>query len=300
MLAPSTLHIFWDLFGQLAKNGVAIYMDSSAYPIARWGVERAAVYGVPVQSFPNHDADALRWQLRQDARRRLRPLVVADGFSPGSGKPAPIAAYLEIVRMYGGQLILDDTQALGIFGHSPSLGAPYGRGGGGMLRWSRIGGPDVLVASSLAKGFGVPVAVLAGSNTVIGHFEGKSETRVHSSPPSIAVIHAANQALALNQLRGDDLRLRLVDLVRYFRNRLKKAGFSTTGGLFPVQTLVPIPMLDARTLHGDLLRLGVGTVLHRSGVGLRGRISFVITARHTPQEIDHAVDALVHAAGMKT
>ena len=59
-LAPSTLHLFWDLFAVLADNPIAIYIDAGAYPIARWGIERAASRGVPVRSFRHHDADALR------------------------------------------------------------------------------------------------------------------------------------------------------------------------------------------------------------------------------------------------
>src|ERR1700722_10436285 len=42
VLAPSTLHLYWVLFDVLARDGVAIYADGGTYPIARWGVERAA------------------------------------------------------------------------------------------------------------------------------------------------------------------------------------------------------------------------------------------------------------------
>lgn len=255
-LGPSTLHLFWDLFKVLGNGRVGIYLDAGVYPIARWGVERAAARGVPVQCFPHHDAKALRQRLRQDASRRLRPVVVTDGFCPGCGGPAPITAYLESTRAFGGYLVLDDTQALGILGHSPGPDASYGRGGGGSLRWSNVSGPEVLVVSSLAKGFGVPVAVLAGSNAMVQWFEDKSETRVHCSPSSIAVIHAAEHALAVNEKHGDALRLRLAQRVRYFRNRLAQIGWPTTGGLFPVQTLMPIPTLDTRKLHTQLLRRG--------------------------------------------
>jgi hypothetical protein len=198
-LAPSTLHLFWDLFGMLPNHGVAIYISGGTYPIARWGVERAAARGVPVRSFPHHDAAALWRQLQRDASRQLRPVVVADGLCPDCGAPAPVAAYLENVRAFGGLLILDDTQALGVLGSAPKPDAPYGHDGGGSLPWSGVGGPDVLVGSSLAKGFGVPVAVLAGSETMIGRFKATSETRVHCSPPSLAVIHAAEGALEVNR-----------------------------------------------------------------------------------------------------
>lgn len=88
----STLHLFWDLFGMLSRQRVAIYVDAGAYPMARWGVERAAAHGARVRSFLHHDAEALRRHLGHDARSRVRPLVVADGFCPGCGKSAPLAA----------------------------------------------------------------------------------------------------------------------------------------------------------------------------------------------------------------
>jgi 8-amino-7-oxononanoate synthase len=295
-LSSSTLHLFWDLFTVLARGRVAIYVDAATYAIAHWGVERAAARGVPVRRFPHQDTEALRQQLKQDARSGLQPLVVADGFYLGYGGPAPTAAYLEAVRDYGGQLILDDTQALGIFGHSPGLDAPYGRGGGGSLRWSNVGGPDVLVVSSLAKGFGVPVTVLAGSQVMVRHFEVSSQTRVHCSPPSTTLIHAAEHALTVNENFGDRLRLRLAQLVLYFRNKLKEIRLSATGGLFPVQTLGPVPEINTATLHDHLLRFGIRTVLHRERNGHCLRLSFLITAIHTQSDIDRAVDALARIA----
>jgi 8-amino-7-oxononanoate synthase len=295
VLVPSTLHVFWDLFGMLARAKVIIYMDAGVYPIAQWGIERAAARGVPVRSFPHHDAEALWGQLRQDAPRRARPLVVTDSFCPGCGKPAPLVAYLESARSYNGLLILDDTQALGIFGHAPGPQTPYGKGGGGALCRSNMSGPDILVGSSLAKGFGVPVAVLAGSEVMLHRFTMQSETRTHSSSPSMAVIHAAMDALAVNQECGDTLRLRLAQRVRHFRTHLAETGFSATGGLFPVQTLTPLPILNAGVLHERLLRLGVRTVLRRSHNGNGPRISFLLTALHRLQDIDRAVEALTYA-----
>ncbi len=299
VLAPSTLHLFWDIFGVLSGERVAVYMDSGVYPVARWGVERAVSRGVPARSFSHHDPDSLRHKLRGKGLSRLRSLVVTDGFCPACGDPAPIASYIEITRTFEGYLIIDDTQALGILGYDPGPSAPYGRGGGGILSSSGIGGPDVILISSLAKGFGVPVAVLAGSSTVVRLFEAESETRVHSSPPSTAVIHAAEHALALNQKDGEVLRLRLAKLVGQFRDRLRNAGFSYSGNLFPVQTLILPDDFDSSALHSRLLQLGVHTVLHRSRNGNNPRISFIITARHTPRDIDRAVDTLEHAAGIK-
>jgi 8-amino-7-oxononanoate synthase len=290
ILAPSTLHLFWDLFGMVRGGEYAIYLDAGAYPVARWGAERAAAGGVPLHSFAAGDVAALRRLLRQ--HRGLRPIVVTDGFRPGGGA-VPLEAYLACVQTYGGQLIVDDTQSLGIFGHSANAVWPYGIGGGGSLRRRRVGGRDVVVVSSLAKAFGVPLAVLAGSGALIDRFEAASETRVHCSPPSLAAIHAAEHALDLNDEHGDALRLRLAQNVRRFRRGLAVAGLGAAGGLFPVQTLQLPEGVDAPELHSRLLGEGIRTYLQRR----RGRpcLSFIITAGHRGSEIDEAVAAVAGA-----
>jgi 8-amino-7-oxononanoate synthase len=295
-LGTSTLHVFWDLFGILARERVAIYVDAGTYPIARWGVERAAARSVATYTFAHHDPDALRRQLNWEARTGIRPVVVTDGFCPGCGKPAPLAAYLESVRVFGGQLVLDDTQALGIFGSSPGYAVPYGRGGGGMLRWSNINGSDLLVVSSLAKAFGVPVAVLAGTKLAVREFEEKSETRVHCSPPSVAVVHATRHALEVNGQHGDALRSRLASLVTHFRQRTAEAGFRFNGGLFPVQTLMSASETEPARLHDALQKAGIPTVLHQARNGHGPRISFLITARHAREEIDRVAGALTEGS----
>ena len=300
LLAPSTLHLFWDLFGILGNEPTAIYLDSGAYPIARWGVERAAGKGTRVREFSHHSPEVLRRLLQRQKGRNARPLIVTDGFCPACGRPAPVAEYLACARIHGGLLIIDDTQSLGILGHSPCRAAPYGRGGGGVLRRFGIHDPEIILVSSLAKGFGVPMAVLSGSRESIGLFEERSETRVHCSQPSSAVIHAALHAIRVNSVSGDALRLRLARLVARFRGGLADAGLSTTGGIFPFQTLVPVPRIDSASLHENLLRRGVKAVLHKGGRGKAPLVSFIITARHTPFEIDQAVEIIDEIVNSET
>ncbi len=132
VLGASTLHLFNDLFGMLAgRNDVAIWIDEAAYPIARWGADRAAACGVPVRVFASHDAQAL-WKA-MNANRKARPVIVTDGFCPIRGEPAPLADYARCAAAGNGLLIVDDTQALGVFGRR-GAGDPYGSGGGGSIR----------------------------------------------------------------------------------------------------------------------------------------------------------------------
>ena len=294
-LSPSTLHVFWDLCTAIAGLQPAIFLDRGTYPVAWWGVERAAARGVPVHVFGHHDARSLQRKLAAGIADR-RPVIVADGFCPSCGRCAPIAEYLALAREYGGYLVLDDTQALGICGHSPSPEAPYGKGGGGMLRRANAGGPEVVLVSSMAKGLGVPMAILSGSGEIVERFEAQSETRVHCSPPSIASLHAAEHALHRNHVEGDAVRSRLAHLVKCFRDRIRGAGLAVDGSLFPAQVLSAAPGLSAVDLHSKLLQSGVRGVLHRVRPGGKPGISFLITARHTFQELEWTVDTLFRIA----
>jgi len=294
-LVPSALHLFWDLFGIFAREKVRIYLDSGTYPIACWGVERAAAMGTPVHRFPHHDSDAARRAIGRDIRSGRRPVIVADGFCPGCGSAAPLVRYLRCVAPYDGHLVIDDTQALGIFG-VPHAGAPYGSGGGGSLRLQGIHSANVILGSSLAKGFGAPVAALCGCEALVRRFEMCSETRVHASPPSVAAIHAAEQALLINSRCGDALRKRLQRLIDYFRSKIRRLGLRVAGGIFPVQTLASNSAFDTSELHHRLVAAGVNTVLHRDRSGPDSRLSFLITAAHRVEEIDLAIATLKAAS----
>jgi len=298
VLGPSTLHLFWDLFGLLGREGAEIYLDEGTYPLGRWGVERAGSLGATVRTFPHGDVGTLRRLLKRRAGRK-RPVVVADGMSAVHYTPLPVRAYLGSVQDAGGLLVLDDTQALGILGTAPTSQAPYGWGGGGSLRFHGLSAGEsrnsVLLVSSLAKAFGAPVAVLSGSREQVARWRTRSETRVCCSPPSVAAIRAAERALALNASRGDELRQALARRVRFFHRRLAQAGFSATRTLFPVQTLLKLAAFDARRAHRFLAKRGIEAVLRKDAKSGAPRLTFVFTVRHSRTAIDVAVQALREA-----
>lgn len=325
-LGTSTLHLFWDLFGQLSstplrirsllspvepmgnfgfesdrsvtRQNVAIYVDEHAYPIARWGVERAASYGTHVGYFKHHSAEALKHKVEQDIHAR-RPIIVTDGLCPSCGCVAPLNDYLEIVQQHDGLLIIDDTQAFGVLGKlSPSAkgerSTPYGRGGGGSLPYRAIQSPRIIGVNSLAKAWGVPVAVLSGSDRVVRDFEFRSQTRVHCSPPSAAVIQGAKHALRVNRVRGDQLRQILSERVVYLHSQLSQVGLRSNGEFFPVQTLRLPKWIDPWHLYRGIRRHGLRTILQKSCRFGRPQITLILTTKHSFDEIDWAIDILAY------
>jgi 8-amino-7-oxononanoate synthase len=291
-LFPSTLHLFFDLFEVLRREGVRLYVDEGAYPIARWGAERAAAHGVLLRKIPHYDPIAAQAMIDKDHRSGLRPVILADGFCPDRGLAAPLKQFLNCVIPDSGYVVLDDTQALGIFGEAPDQANPYGRGGGGSLRLHNIRSPAVIVGSSLAKGFGAPLAVLGGNAQLMRQFMRRSRTRVHCSPPSIAALHAAEHALALNRKRGDAIRRRLAELVARFREQLYKMGISVAGGRFPMQTPVLDPHFRVAQVHRVLREAGVQALLVPNRGTPGAKLLFVINASHSFDDVDQAAKTL--------
>jgi 8-amino-7-oxononanoate synthase len=312
-LLPSTLHLYRDLFGMLAAGygaaalrssawrspacarpedapasaarRYALLVDAAAYPIARWGVECAASRGMPVVRFRHGDSAALARLAQALWRQGWATVVLADGYTPGDARPPPLRAYADIVANRGGWLVLDDTQALGILGP----------GGGGSVRLHGLQGAPVLAGASLAKGFGAPLAVLAGPAQAIQRFEQCSETRVHTSPPSVAVIAAARQALRINARHGARLRRLLAARIAQLRQALAALGLACHGGAFPVQ-VVPLPeRVRSQPQLADALadRLQALLLQTRDGPAL----GLLLRADHGEQEVARAAELLANAIG---
>ncbi|NHZ35074.1 aminotransferase class I/II-fold pyridoxal phosphate-dependent enzyme [Massilia rubra] len=279
-LLPSTLHLFCDLFDLLAREPLAILVDGASYPIARTGAERAAARGTPLTVFAPADVDGARRLARSARQQGRRPLILADGYSPGAPGPPPLAAYAALMREAGGWLVLDDTQVVGLFGAA----------GGGSLRRHGVQGPHVVVGSSLSKAFGAPLAVLCASTELVRRFGQSSQARVHSSPPSVAAIRAALAALRINRAHGDQLRSRLWRRVAQWRLGAARHGIALHASAFPVQTLALRRDIDGDALHACLRRAGVDAVLQRAGA--RATLSFIVTARHAPDDIERALALL--------
>lgn len=290
-IGPSTFHLFWDLFGILAQKRITIHLDDGAYPIAKWGIERASAASLSVKTFKHHDADRLSRQIQRTKGKR--PVIVTDGFCSLCGKTAPLADYLTIIKRFGGYLVIDDTQALGILGHYPAQYKPYGLDGGGSLRWHGIQDPHIISICSLAKGFGVPLAILSGSGRFVRKFERTSDTRLHCSPASIVDIHAAEHALNVNRLKGDLLRKKLARNVAQFQRYLRDAEIAHQGGTFPVQAL-PVPKQIAEQIHQRLRQHGVAAILQLSCVDRTPHVCLIITARHDSAQLDTAANVLIN------
>jgi 8-amino-7-oxononanoate synthase len=291
-LAPSTLHLFWDLFHLLQRTRrTVLLLDAGAYPILRWAARASC--SRRVMTFAHHDAGELAALAERLRRNGQRPVVVTDGYCPGCNRTAPLRAYADVCDAHGGLLVLDDTQALGVLGRNPTASSAFGDGGGGSVRWHALSGRRIVVGASLAKGFGAPLAVLAGPQPLLRRYLAESRTRLHCSPPSVAAIHAARRALNYTAICGALLRERLARLAARLRERLGQAGLAAVGKLpFPVQSFRTRTADDAMRLHRRLFDAGVRALVTAGCDNAIPRLTFIITAKHGERDIDRAGDAI--------
>lgn len=299
LLAPSTLHVFWDIITTLGRSN-AVLIDEAMYPVGRWGSMRAALQGVPVASFPANDTERLGRLIHSYRQQNRIPWIVTDGWNVTQGKPAPLGQYLELLKSCSKSVLLvDDTQAFGILGQHPNARLPYGTGGGGCLPYLELQSPKILTITSLAKGLGVPVAVLAGSANQIRRYRQNSEVRVHTSPVSNLHAWAAWQALQNDRSTGDALRSQLYQNVVLFKQTVQPV--STTGGWFPIQKLALQEAQAVFALYHRLRQQGVQSLLLTNDrQPTVPEIAFCIRADHTTAVIldtCHQINAILNEDG---
>lgn len=285
VLGQSSFHLFWDLFQMLAKNRIAIYLDRAAYPVSSQAAQPLVARGIPIHVFSHFRPAVLKRQLENASSANTQPVVVVDGYCPGCGRFAPVRELSALLKPYSGMLLIDDTQALGIFGEKPHEHSMYGIGGGGSLRCLGIDNPNIVLISSLAKGFGVPAAMLGGNASMVEQFKTHSQTRLYMSPPSCLEVLAIEHALRLNQSVGDKIRAQLAMLVQLFRNLLAAGHLQLSGGTFAIQSLTGFPASFLHAMFQHLRNKGILCLLHRQRCRKHLSLSFVISAAHTTAQI---------------
>lgn len=263
-VGTSSLHLFTDLIGGLSASRHVLLLDAGCYPIASWAAERARGRGVRVSRFRHFDADALAGQLKPLQAGRRRPIIVTDGLCTECGRIAPLPDYVALAHRYGGVVVVDDTQAVGLLGRRDGICRPYGNGGGGSLRWHGLAGnPRCLIIASLAKTFAAPLAALCATDELANHFRRQSQTALHCSPPSTPTLLAARHALALNDAIGNRQRHRLALSIRTLRRGLASLGLTVRGGFLPIQCIHGLSPATALRLHAYLTAHGISTLLRQ-------------------------------------
>jgi len=240
--------------------------------------------------YPHGDMAALEEALKRTQDRRVR-MIATDGVFSMEGDVAPLEAICDLGDRYQALVMVDDSHATGFVG-------PTGRGS---LEQAGVVGRVDVVTSTLGKALGGAAGgFTTGRREIIDLLRQRSRPYLFSNTVAPSVVGASLAVLEL-LTSTTQLRDRLMNNARRFREGMTKAGFRIKPGTHPI---VPIMMSGPRAVDGGDARLAqeIAAALLDEGIYVIGfsypvvakgesRIRVQLSAAHTPEMVDRAVEA---------
>ncbi len=215
-------------------------------------------------------------------------LVITDGVFSMDGIFAPLDRIAPLTTEHRALLAVDDSHATGFVG-------PHGRGTG-----EHFGVEPDVITSTLGKALGGASGGFAsGKKTLIEWLRNSSRPYLFSNSLAPSLVAGAVAAIDIVESgEGAELRARLSGNTARFRAAMGQAGFRIPEGIHPI---VPVMLGDAvlaTRMAARLLELGIYVIGFSYPVVPKdkARIRVQLSAAHTPEQIDRAVDAFSTAA----
>ncbi len=236
--------------------------------------------------YPNGDLAALEQALVATQGKRLR-MIATDGVFSMDGYLAKLDQICDLADKYRAMVMVDDSHASGFIGKT-GRGTPEHFG-----VQKRV---DVMT-STLGKALGGAAGgFTTGKKEIVDLLRQRSRPYLFSNsiPPAIA---GASVAILDLLSSTTELRDRLMENARRFRDGMTAAGFSVKPGETPI---VPVMLGDARLatqLAAAMLEEGIYVIGFSFPVVPKGeaRIRVQLSAAHEPAHVDAAVAAFVKA-----
>nr|CAD7401789.1 unnamed protein product [Timema poppensis] len=259
--------------------------------------------GATVRVFEHNNMKALE-ELARDAivygqPRTHRPwdkiFIVAEGVFSMEGSIVHLPEMIAIKKKYKLYLYLDEAHSVGALG-------PKGRGA---LDYYGCDPKDIdILMGTFTKSFGSAGGYLSGTKKLIDYLRVTSHASCYASAMSPPVAQQILSSLRIisgedGSSEGERRIQRLARNTRYFRRRLKQIGVITYGNEHsPV-----VPMLVYMfSKIGAVVRTLSARKIATVGVGfpatplMKGRIRFCLSAAHTKEQLDYALDVIEERA----
>ena len=234
--------------------------------------------------YANSDMDELESILHktQDARTRL---IATDGIFSMDGFVAKLKNICDLAEKYNALVMVDDSHATGFFGKT----------GRGSIEHCDVMGRVDIITSTLGKALGgASGGFTSGRQEIIDLLRQRSRPYLFSNTVAPAIV--ATSIAVLEMLPSTtELRDKLEENTKYFREKMTATGFKIKEGVHPI---VPIMLGDAKLaqdLAGDMLAEGIYVIGFSFPVVPKGeaRIRVQISAAHSREHLDKAIAAFV-------
>jgi glycine C-acetyltransferase len=247
----------------------------------------------PRKIYPHADVSALREVLRE-ATEQGRPgggpyrliLVVTDGVFSMDGDIAPLPGIVGAAEEFGAAVMVDDAHASGVLGRS----------GRGTVDHFGLHGRVAIQVGTLSKAVGVLGGYVAGSRDLRDILIQRARPFLFSTSHPPAVVAACREAIRVME-EEPALHERLWANTRRFKAELARLGFDIGRSETPI---TPVILGDSETtirFSERLVAEGVfaTSVVYPTVALDRARIRTIVTAAHSDEHLDRAVEAFATA-----
>jgi glycine C-acetyltransferase len=228
--------------------------------------------------------------LKKTQDKRVR-MIATDGVFSMDGDVAPLERICDLADRYQALVMVDDSHATGFVGKT----------GRGSIEHCGVMGRVDVITSTLGKALGGAAGgFTSGRSEIVELLRQRSRPYLFSNTVAPSIVGASIAVLELLS-STTDLRDRVMDNARRFRQGVTSAGFQIRPGFHPI---VPIMMSGPGAADGGDARLAqqVAAALLDEGIYVIGfsypvvpkgqsRIRVQLSAAHTPEMVDRAVDA---------
>jgi len=234
--------------------------------------------------YQNADMAELEKHLQetQDKRRRM---IATDGVFSMDGILAPLDQICDLAEKYDALVMVDDSHATGFMGkHGRGTPEHFGV-------QDRI---DVLT-STLGKAMGgASGGFTTGKKEIIEYLRQRSRPYLFSNSLAPVIVSTTLKAFEMIS-NSTELRDKLADNTKHFREQMTAAGFDIKPSVHPI---APIMLGDARlaaNMARDMLTEGIYVVGFSYPVVPKGqaRIRVQLSAAHERQHVDKAIAAFI-------
>jgi len=237
--------------------------------------------------YEHMDMADLEAKLTEAAACRFR-LIVTDGVFSMDGDVAPLAAICDLADRQRALVMVDDSHATGFMG----------RTGRGTPELTGVAGRVDILTTTFGKALGgASGGCIAGRREIIELLRQRSRPYLFSNTLAPVVAGATLRALELLS-QTTELRDRLEQNTRRFRDSMTAAGFEIRQGIHPI-----VPIMFSRFAPEDApLAQRFAKALLEEGIYVKGfffpvvprglsRIRVQISAAHTQAHVERAVAA---------
>lgn len=233
--------------------------------------------------YKNCDMNDLEEKLKEAKSNNAKNILVAtDGVFSMDGFIAPLKDICDIAEKFGAMVMVDDSHAVGFMGK-------HGRG---THEYNDVMGRVDIITGTLGKALGgASGGYTSARKEIVDLLRQRSRPYLFSNTVAPSIVAASIKVLDMLS-STTHLRDKLEQNTKYFREKIKAAGFNIKDGVHPI---VPIMLGDAvlaQTMAAKMLEKGVYVIGFFYPVVPKGtaRIRVQISAAHSKEDLDFAVE----------